>query len=176
MTATRDIGDLFDRHFDDVFAYVAFRLAGDLHGASDIAQEVFIAAWRDRHRLRTPEAARAWLLGIARHKVADHFRTRPPPPEPPEVGPDRAAETDAGLSQAQGIARHRARRVAAAMAMLADHQADLLEDKYIRGLSVRAIAQQRDTSEKAVESALSRAREAFRRTYESLTRAEEAAR
>jgi len=171
MTAASDIGELFDRHFDDVFAYIAFRLAGDLHAASDIAQEVFMAAWRDCGRLRTPDAARAWLLGIARHKVADHFRTRPP-----EVGPGRAAEADAGSSQADAGAHHRARLVAAALRKLADHQADLLEDKYIRGLSVRAIAQQRDTSEKAVESALSRAREAFRRTYESLTKAEEAAR
>ena len=175
MTAARDIGELFDRHFDDVFAYVAFRLAGDLHTASDISQEVFVAAWRDRANLRTPDAERAWLLGIARHKVADHFRAHPRP-RPPEVGLGRAAEVDAGSTHADAVARHRARLVAAAMAKLADHQADLLEDKYIRGLSVRAIAQQRDTSEKAVESALSRAREAFRRTYESLTKAEEAAR
>lgn len=176
MTAASDISELFDRHFDDVFAYVAFRLAGDVHVASDIAQEVFMAAWRDCGRLRTPDAARAWLLGIARHRVADHFRTHPRPPVPPEVGPGRAAEVDAGSTHADAVARHRARLVAAALRNLADHQADLLEDKYIRGLSVRAIARQRDTSEKAVESALSRARQAFRRTYESLTEAEEAAR
>lgn len=175
MTAASDIGELFDRHFDDVFAYVAFRLAGDVHAAADISQEVFVAAWGDRGRLRTPDAARAWLLGIARHKVADHFRAHPRP-RPPEVGPGRAAEVDAGSSQGLAGTRHRARLVAAALRNLADHQADLLEDKYIRGLSVRAIAQQRDTSEKAVESALSRARDSFRRTYESLTKAEEAAR
>jgi len=175
MTAASDIGELFDRHFDDVFAYVAFRLAGDLHTAADIAQDVFVSAWRDRGRLRKPDVARAWLLGIARHKVADHFRAHPHP-RPPEVGPGLAAEVDSESLGGSGSARHRARLVAAAMAKLADHQADLLEDKYIRGLSVRAIAQRRDTSEKTVESALSRAREAFRRTYESLTKAEEAAR
>jgi DNA-directed RNA polymerase specialized sigma24 family protein len=46
--------------------------------------------------------------------------------------------------------------------------ANLLEEKYLDGLSVRQIAQRRGVGEKSVESALSRAREAFREKYERL--------
>jgi len=51
------------------------------------------------------------------------------------------------------------------MAQLPDHYRSVLEDKYVEGCSVREMAQRRTTSEKAVESLLSRARRAFREAF-----------
>lgn len=54
-------------------------LAGQLYDqaeADDLAQEVFIAAWRDLAGFRRGEDFGAWLRGIARHRLLAHFRGR----------------------------------------------------------------------------------------------------
>ncbi len=54
------------------------------------------------------------------------------------------------------------------MRRLPDGYADLLEEKYLDGLSIRTMARRRGQSEKAVESTLTRARAAFREIYHRL--------
>jgi RNA polymerase sigma-70 factor (ECF subfamily) len=41
----------------------------------DIAQEVFIAAYRNLHTFRRDDDFGAWLRGIARNKLSDYFRS-----------------------------------------------------------------------------------------------------
>ena len=60
----------------------------------------------------------------------------------------------------------KAERVAAALAALPDHYEAVLRLKYLDQLTVDAIAARRGDSPKAVESLLSRARQAFREIYE----------
>jgi RNA polymerase sigma-70 factor (ECF subfamily) len=58
--------------------------------------------------------------------------------------------------------------VAQAFAELPPHYEAVLRAKYLDGLSVHAIAEQRGDSPKAVESLLTRARQAFREAYVSV--------
>ncbi len=56
--------------------YSLCRRSVDDAPASDITQEVFIAAWRNRQRYDPSRGGLApWLAGITRNKIIDHFRS-----------------------------------------------------------------------------------------------------
>ncbi|MDQ8705181.1 sigma-70 family RNA polymerase sigma factor [Streptomyces sp. LHD-70] len=56
---------------------IARRTLGDSFEAEDVAQQVFIAAWRNRRGYRPVRGtAGSWLVGIARHKIADALTAR----------------------------------------------------------------------------------------------------
>ncbi|MGI8743498.1 MAG: RNA polymerase sigma factor [Bryobacteraceae bacterium] len=63
-------------HIEALYGYVRHRLfpRGDL--IEDLVQEVFLAAWQQLPVFRGESTLRNWLLGIARHKVEDHYRAQ----------------------------------------------------------------------------------------------------
>ena len=79
--------DRIERGETDLYLHVVRRyelmlrgyLAGQLYNlaeADDLAQEVFISAWRDLARFRRGEDFGAWLRGIARNRLLTHFRSQ----------------------------------------------------------------------------------------------------
>jgi RNA polymerase sigma-70 factor, ECF subfamily len=165
-----DIATVFDRHFDKVYGYVAYRVAPDFDAARDITQEVFLAAMNGLARFRGDSSMLTWLRALARRKVADHFRRG--------ESQVRFDETYRGLAAAQRHAddpykAEQALLVGSVMRRLPESHAELLELKYLDGLTVKEIAALQDTTEKAVESALTRARDAFRTSHDDIVRTEE---
>jgi RNA polymerase sigma-70 factor (ECF subfamily) len=71
-----DFAGLYDGHFMKVYNYVAYRV-DDAASADDVVSRVFERAL-DRLETFDPAAGpvEAWLFGIARNAVADHFRRR----------------------------------------------------------------------------------------------------
>ncbi|WP_051831238.1 RNA polymerase sigma factor [Streptomyces violens] len=56
---------------------LARRALGDSQEAEDVTQQVFLAVWRHRHRYRAGRGpVTGWLIGIARHKIADTLAAR----------------------------------------------------------------------------------------------------
>jgi RNA polymerase sigma factor (sigma-70 family) len=66
-------GRLVERHQLLVCSLV-LGACGDLHRSEDIAQEAFVAAWRQLGDLREPEKFKAWVCGIARNAVNSSMR------------------------------------------------------------------------------------------------------
>jgi len=158
-----DFEEVLNQHFEQVYGYVAYRLAPDAEAAADITQETFLAACKNWKSYRGEGTALGWLRAIAGRKIADHFRARPPASE------QLAENAEAGRScPPDDAVVERATFVARIMRSLSNGQAELLEDKYLEGLSVKEMARRRGTSAQAVASALFRARQAFRQRFGKL--------
>lgn len=67
------LADVYDQHSSLIYSYCRRQLGAE--PARDVTQEVFVAAWRARHRF-DPErgSIRAWLMGITKNKIIDLFR------------------------------------------------------------------------------------------------------
>jgi len=60
-------------HLNDIFR-TATRILGDRARAEDVAQEVYLQAWKSFHRFETGTNCRAWLFKILFHCVNHHRR------------------------------------------------------------------------------------------------------
>ncbi len=112
----------------------------------------------------------AWLKAVARNEACTYLRRDA---DSLRAGP-ASLETLAGAAACldrqplpdELLALEDTRRlVRECLAGLSGRQAEALVAKYIEGLSVAAIAARLETSPKAVESLLSRSREAFKRLF-----------
>ena len=56
---------------------IAYRALGSSTDAEEITQEVFVSAWRARANYQAERGSLSgWLIGIARHRIADRQRAR----------------------------------------------------------------------------------------------------
>jgi RNA polymerase sigma-70 factor (ECF subfamily) len=56
--------------------YNAFTILGNLHDAEDVAQEAFVAMFKNIKQLRSPEAIDVWMLRIVQNKCNDFLGRR----------------------------------------------------------------------------------------------------
>jgi RNA polymerase sigma-70 factor (ECF subfamily) len=69
----QNVEEWFRDHADGLYHYSLLRV-GDQAKAEDIVQETFLAAFKSKHSYAGQSSVRGWLLGILKHKIADHFR------------------------------------------------------------------------------------------------------
>jgi len=154
-------------HIDAVYGYVRHRLTPRADLVDDVVQEVFLAALAGLAAFQGQSSLRAWLLGIARHKVEDVYRRRLRVPEVLDaVGPDHEARLAPQVSVEERIdaarARDKARNV---LARIPERYGLVLLWRYWQQRSVRDIAAAIGTTEKSVERTLARARERFKELW-----------
>jgi RNA polymerase sigma-70 factor (ECF subfamily) len=149
--------------FAPVADYVRWRCGGLTDLADDVIQETWLVAAR---RLGSFDPARArfaaWVCGIAANVVRNHVRAR-----------SRHRRRTRPLTDAPAVSvpdTDTAERVALALARLSDRHEQVLRAKYLDRMSVVEIAADRGETEKAIESLLTRARQAFRDAYGSEAR------
>ena len=82
-----------DRYGDYLFRYAMLRLR-DRSAAEDMVQETFLAALKDRGAFSGNSSEVTWLVGILKHKIADHYRRQAR--EAPLEGGDLREHPDAG--------------------------------------------------------------------------------
>jgi RNA polymerase sigma-70 factor, ECF subfamily len=143
----------------EVYGYFRHR-CGDSATAEDLTSETFLAAARNLEEGLPVPFDIPWVIGVARHKLADHWRRRAREGrlrDALEQGPEPEDDPwDVRLDQM---------RANDVLAALGPHHRLALTLRYLDGLPVAEVAELLDRTPNATEALLVRARAAFRRVY-----------
>ncbi|MGE2732803.1 RNA polymerase sigma factor [Mycolicibacterium vaccae] len=148
---------LYDEALPAVYGYFV-RRCGDRGTAEDLTSETFLAAMDAARKPSPPEISVPWLIGVARHKLADHYRrARIPvpvadPAEPAEPADDWDVHLDRIVAE-QVLAR------------LPEQHRIVLALRYLDDRTVGECAELIGRTVHATEALLVRARRAFRTHY-----------
>ncbi len=158
--------EFVSRYSDSVYAYVRRRVMPRMDVAEDLTQEVFVAAWQSLKNYRGDAGLRNWLLGIARHKVDDHYRKRLRSLDWPDADEESVAEPSSIPAYEEQIDRASAqKKTQRILASLPEAYGLVLMWRYQEGRSTREMAELTGKTEKAIERTLARAREHFKRRW-----------
>lgn len=144
-----------------VYRYLYPRCGGDVALAEDITQQTFITAMDRRATYEGRSSASTWLLTIARHKLADHYRRiQREDRRHLRLVVREIPAAQSGTPLASSVEDRE--RILAALRQLAPLQRAVVVLCYVDGLSVREAARELERSESATESLLGRARDRLR--------------
>jgi len=153
----------YRRTLPRVYSYLVSRTGGDVGLAEDLAQQTFTVAIDQRSRYDGRADTVTWLCGIARHKLADHFRAierderRQRRMEVRQIQLDENQRSELGIEDRSMIAE--------VLRSLPASQRAVLVFVVLDDLPVAEAARLLGKSRGATESLLFRARDSFRRGY-----------
>jgi RNA polymerase sigma-70 factor (ECF subfamily) len=152
---------LYDEALPQVYGYL-FARCGDTTTAEDLTADCFLAAVSASRKPGAPAPSVPWLIGVARHKLVDHWRSREREQRGLRLlsGPAGEQTDDPWDAQLDVL---QAREV---LARLGAHHRTVLTLRYLDGLPVAEVADHLGRTLHATEALLVRARLAFRRAYE----------
>lgn len=155
---------LLTRHFDSICRFFRAKLSD---GVDDLIQQTFLDAVKSRDRIGDG-GFRAYLFGIARHRLYDRLRQELRSPQHVDIGSMSLA--DLGTTPTQALVRsQRQQLLMAALRTVAVEQQIVLELAYWEGMSAKEIAVVLGANPNTVRSRLVRAREALRQAFEVLS-------
>lgn len=140
-------------HAGDLYRY-AYWLARDRQQAEDIVQEALLRGWRAFPRLRDRSAVKSWLFSIVRNEFLRLVA---------KSGPTMQSLDDSGLEISDERAGLFGLEMRDALMALPVAYAEPLALQVLGGFSCAEIAAFCDTTEGAVMTRLTRARQALRR-------------
>jgi len=165
--------EFFDGYFPGLYRFALTRLHGDEDAAEEVVQATMGEAIRKIATYRGEAALFTWLCTFCRHEIARFCRRAGRQPASVGLVEDEPAIAAALATLAAGEAAPHAaleraetrRLVHVVLDGLPPRYAAALEWKYVDDSSVQEIADRLQLSVKAAESVLTRAREAFRRSF-----------
>jgi RNA polymerase sigma-70 factor (ECF subfamily) len=149
----------YDEAMPRVYSYFLHRCGGGRFTAEELTQETFLAAVAELKRGAEVDSPIAWVFGIARHKLLDHYRRE-------ERDAARfVAPRDAVDPVASSVENDARQRALAALRSVPPTQRVALVLRHLDGYSVPEVAAALGRSVEATESLLARGRRHFRRAY-----------
>jgi RNA polymerase sigma-70 factor (ECF subfamily) len=157
----------YEESFAGLAAYVSWRCGGLRAASEEIIQETWLTAVRRIRDFDPQQGSFAgWLRGIAANCLRKHFAQVRPQFQTLD-SPDMAVSIESNLEK-----KEEAEQIAWTLAQLPPRYEAVLRAKYLDQESVEQIAASWNETSKAVESLLTRARQAFREAYPGLDRAD----
>lgn len=152
--------ELYETALPHVYGYLLARCRNRVL-AQDLTAETFLAAVDAARRQPTPPITTAWLVGVARHKLADHWRRAEREQHGLRLVHEQAQEsTDPWETEIDTVVAHQV------LDALGPHHRAALTLRYLDGLPVPQVADHLGRSVHATEALLVRARAAFRAAYD----------
>jgi len=152
---------LYDRALPQVYGYLIDR-CGDAPTSEDLTSETFLAAVEATKRTGGAQVSIPWMVGVARHKLVDHWRRRARDERLlAQVADETTEDEDPWEARLDGM------RAADVLGRLGGHHRAALTLRYVDGLSVPEVADLLGRSVHGTEALLVRARAAYRKLYES---------
>jgi RNA polymerase sigma factor (sigma-70 family) len=161
-----DFARLYDRHARELLAFLV-RRTYDPEAGVDLLAETFAAAFEDRGQFRGagPEAARAWLYGVARHRLLDFLRRGHVERRALlRLGVERRALTEIEYDRIEDLAASRELRdqLAEQLQTLGPDQRDVLRLRIVEERPYAEVAHALGISEQTARARTSRALRALR--------------
>ena len=150
---------MYDDALPSVYGYFVRRCA-DRATAEDLTSETFLAAMDAARKKSPPPMTLPWLIGVARHKLADHYRRRhdrmnvPMADLPEAVEPPDQWDAELDRMVAESV-----------LARLPEQHRTVLSLRYLDDCSVPECAELIGRTVHATEALLVRARRAFKKEY-----------
>ena len=155
-------GQLYDRFQPEILRYLVIRTRNP-DAAEDLAQQVFLKAWRAIPRYQHRGAPfRAWLYRMAHNQMVDYFRSNRPTTdlEGVELPEDSEAESRVLTAETNEVLR-------AALERLSEDHREVLVQRFLMEKSAREIGDAMGRKEVTVRGLQMRALQALRRELES---------
>ena len=156
-SAGRTLLDLYDEALPAVYGYL-LRRTRDTSVAEDLTSETFLAAMDSARGVDAPEPSIPWLIGIARHKLADHWRRMQRTPTPVDEVRDDPADDEWDVHLDRLMAEY-------TLAQLSTTHRAVLTLRYVDDCTVGQCAELLGRTVAATEALLTRAKRAFRTAY-----------
>jgi RNA polymerase sigma-70 factor (ECF subfamily) len=144
---------VYQQHVERIYRYLLAR-TGSAEDAQDLTGETFRAALESFTAYDPAQGcAAAWLMGIAHHKLVDHFRRsrKTDPSAQIEDQPDRAASPEEA-----SVERLQMAQVSAALRSLPAKRLEALSLHFFAGLTLSETAQVMRRSDEAVKKLIHR--------------------
>ncbi|HEV2695264.1 MAG TPA: sigma-70 family RNA polymerase sigma factor, partial [Verrucomicrobiae bacterium] len=160
LAGNRDAFGQIVARYQSLICSLAYSATGSLGQSEDLAQETFVAAWKQLAGLREPEKLRPWLCGIARNLINGTLRKQGREPShaagPLELADD-SASPDATPPE-QTISREEEAILWRSISNIPETYREPMVLFYREHQSVEKVASALELSEEAVHQRLSRGR------------------
>lgn len=156
---------IYQEYKDRLKKYIFRRVDNDSE-AEEILQQTLTAAVDSLPLFSGRSSFFTWLCGIANHKITDYYRKKKIKTILFSSFPFLETIASDALGPDEKLEREELKKeVKTVLTALAEGYREILRLKYLEGFSMAEIARTARTSIKAVESKLTRAREAFKKEW-----------